>query len=144
VRGLGEHPLWKRGLSQGGRCASLADRKTSVLPWLLTICADGNLADEAPGDIEDVVGYHCTEGVCLKGQCGDGVHDTTEESDDGEANSDAAPNACRSGCVLPRCGDGATSAATVFHAVGASHRTWISVAAWAAAWTSSTCRRCPR
>lgn len=38
--------------------------------------------------------------------CGDGVVGPGEECDDGAANSDAAPNACRSSCALPRCGDG--------------------------------------
>ncbi|TVQ99889.1 MAG: hypothetical protein EA398_11850 [Deltaproteobacteria bacterium] len=40
--------------------------------------------------------------------CGDGVvnEDLGEECDDGEANSDRLPNACRTDCTLPRCGDG--------------------------------------
>lgn len=38
--------------------------------------------------------------------CGDGVVDPGEACDDGDANSDTAPDACRTDCTLPRCGDG--------------------------------------
>lgn len=38
--------------------------------------------------------------------CGDGVVDPDEECDDGAANSDTAPDACRTTCVLPACADG--------------------------------------
>lgn len=37
--------------------------------------------------------------------CGDGVVDTTEGCDDGPANSDTAPGACRADCRPPACGD---------------------------------------
>lgn len=37
--------------------------------------------------------------------CGDGVIEGTEACDDGLENSDIAPDACRSDCTLPRCGD---------------------------------------
>jgi cysteine-rich repeat protein len=41
--------------------------------------------------------------------CGDGVLDPRcEECDDGTANSDTAPDACRMNCRLPHCGDGTT------------------------------------
>lgn len=40
--------------------------------------------------------------------CGDGVVDPEEACDDGDANSDEAPDACRTTCVLPACGDGVT------------------------------------
>lgn len=42
--------------------------------------------------------------------CGDGRLDPGEECDDGEANSDAAPDACRSTCLLASCGDAVTDA----------------------------------
>jgi cysteine-rich repeat protein len=42
--------------------------------------------------------------------CGDGVTDADEACDDGEANDDAAPDACRTDCSLPACGDGVTDA----------------------------------
>ena len=38
--------------------------------------------------------------------CGDGVPQPPEECDDGPANSDTAPDACRADCTLHRCGDG--------------------------------------
>jgi len=38
--------------------------------------------------------------------CGNGILEEFEECDDGEANSDAEPEACRTNCRLPWCGDG--------------------------------------
>jgi len=38
--------------------------------------------------------------------CGDGQLDGSEECDDGPANSDVTPDACRTDCTLPSCGDG--------------------------------------
>jgi hypothetical protein len=38
--------------------------------------------------------------------CGDGVPEGDEECDDGAANSNTAPDACRLDCTRPRCGDG--------------------------------------
>ena len=40
--------------------------------------------------------------------CGDGVQQFGEACDLGIGNSDVAPNACRSDCTLPSCGDGVT------------------------------------
>ncbi len=57
-----------------------------------------------------VCGNGCTlrftqcEGVLST--CGDGTVDAGEECDDGAANSDNTPNACRTNCRLPSCGDG--------------------------------------
>ena len=46
----------------------------------------------------------CTPGVAV---CGDGtLHPQCEQCDDGVGNSDVAPDACRTDCTLPRCGDG--------------------------------------
>ena len=39
--------------------------------------------------------------------CGDGVRQGVEECDEGASNSDTMPDACRTDCTLPRCGDGA-------------------------------------
>ena len=47
--------------------------------------------------------------LCLPSvaQCGDAiVHPACEQCDDGPANSDTAPDACRTNCLLPRCSDG--------------------------------------
>ena len=47
----------------------------------------------------------CTRAVAV---CGDGAVDPRclEACDDGAANSDTAPDACRTDCTLARCGDG--------------------------------------
>ncbi len=42
--------------------------------------------------------------------CGDGVVQPDEACDDGDANSDVAPDACRLDCTLPACGDGVVDA----------------------------------
>ncbi len=39
-------------------------------------------------------------------RCGDGIVDPHEECDDGPANSDTRPNACRTSCRRAYCGDG--------------------------------------
>jgi len=52
----------------------------------------------------------CTPGVA---SCGDGVrHPQCEECDDGAANSDTVPDACRTDCRRPRCGDGVVDGAS--------------------------------
>ena len=38
--------------------------------------------------------------------CGDGVQQVPEQCDNGVANSDVAPDACRTDCTTSRCGDG--------------------------------------
>lgn len=67
-------------------------------------CDDGN-AESCDG---------CSSSCALEpgATCGDGVRDRAcgEECDQGLANSDAAPNACRTDCTLSRCGDGAVDA----------------------------------
>ncbi len=63
--------------------------------------------EDAPNDARGVlrsavyadIGAHQTE-------CGDGVLDSNEVCDDGEANSDSVPDACRSSCETAGCGDG--------------------------------------
>jgi cysteine-rich repeat protein len=41
--------------------------------------------------------------------CGNGVREPTEQCDLGAGvNSDTAPDACRTNCILPHCGDGVT------------------------------------
>jgi len=46
--------------------------------------------------------------TCHRAICGDGIAEDQEECDNGNANSDVAPDSCRSVCVLPRCGDDVT------------------------------------
>ena len=92
---------------KGWTCADVAGDQTCVLPIQLTICSDQGLAEGDICDNGDAQGYHCHGEICIKGECGDGVRDSTEECDDGEAgNSDTTPDACRSSCHRARCGDG--------------------------------------
>jgi cysteine-rich repeat protein len=76
-------------------------------------CDDGNLASgDGCSDVCDVEpGYACYElssgpSMC-SATCGDGLVDTGagEECDDADANSDTAPDACRTRCVRAFCGD---------------------------------------
>jgi len=59
-------------------------------------CDDGNAIN----------GDGCTD-QCVLEFCGDGVVNDggVEQCDDGPANSDSTPNACRADCTLPTCGD---------------------------------------
>jgi hypothetical protein len=51
----------------------------------------------------------CTAGCrCAPPACGDGIAQPPEACDDGPANSDSAPDACRSNCRASVCGDGVT------------------------------------
>jgi MYXO-CTERM domain-containing protein len=63
-------------------------------------CDDGN--DNALDDCPDG-----PTGTCLAAACGDGFVQTgVEECDDGPMNSDTEPDACRTWCGPPQCGDG--------------------------------------
>ncbi|HEV8323212.1 MAG TPA: hypothetical protein VG389_16470 [Myxococcota bacterium] len=44
--------------------------------------------------------------TCTLSFCGDGNIDAGEDCDGGLANSDYTPDACRTSCVIPTCGDG--------------------------------------
>jgi cysteine-rich repeat protein len=63
-------------------------------------CDDGNLrgCDGCDANCKLEPGYLCGDGV-RSADCG-------EECDDGPGNSDSVPNACRTDCRLPHCGDG--------------------------------------
>ncbi len=61
-------------------------------------------------DAQDTDTDEDTDTVLVGPSCGDGVVDDGEACDDGEANSDTAPDACRTTCTLPTCGDGVTDA----------------------------------
>jgi cysteine-rich repeat protein len=67
-----------------------------------------NVWESVNGAAANIVGL-CTPSVA---QCGDGTRVADcEECDDGAANSDVAPDACRSNCTIPRCGDGVADVA---------------------------------
>ncbi len=62
---------------------------------------------------DDARGYANVASLCTPDVhvCGDGVLDPRcEECDAGAANSDTTPNACRTSCELPHCGDGVADA----------------------------------
>jgi MYXO-CTERM domain-containing protein len=76
-------------------------------------CDDGNIVPEDGCDpsCQIEAGWSCFEPPSSASQCtntcGDGVIDyPAEQCDDGEANNDTAPNACRAVCTAPACGDG--------------------------------------
>lgn len=76
---------------------------------LAPICGDGSL--NAPSEICDDGNRDGGDGcsaTCASDTCGDGVlqPELEEQCDDGEANSDSAPDACRTNCRRARCGDG--------------------------------------
>ncbi len=86
-----------------------------------SLCGDGVREDPEECDDADL-GATCvdlghTEGTptCTLGctlddstcaDCGNDQVEAPEECDDGAANSDVVPDACRSNCRLPSCGDG--------------------------------------
>ncbi len=70
-------------------------------------CGDEVVQDgEACDDGNRVNDDECTN-ACEYGSCGDGITQTVlgEECDDGEANSNTEPDACRVDCLAPTCGD---------------------------------------
>jgi hypothetical protein len=83
-----------------------------LLPVLLLLL----LASACPGSASKPCGEgYCPsdrmcspEGLCVppSPRCGDGIVDPGEGCDDGDANDDAVPDACRSDCQPHRCGDG--------------------------------------
>lgn len=102
-------------------CAALCTFDTSpceAADW----CGDGTRQAPEECDTLDLDGQTCESqgrnGGTLSCQvdcqfdlsqcdgCGDGELEGLEECDDGQANSDTAPDACRTDCRLARCGDG--------------------------------------
>jgi cysteine-rich repeat protein len=70
---------------------------------------DGNVLVQCAQNIQ--IRAECTQGSCdpvlaiCVGVCGDGTVDPAEACDDGRNNSDITPNACRTDCTAPICGD---------------------------------------
>ena len=84
-----------------------ACRSTCTLPY----CGDGVVdSDEECEDGNTLAGDGCEPDCTItdadEGLCGDGIVQDTEDCDDGLANSDTAPDACRTTCASPSCGDG--------------------------------------
>ncbi len=76
----------------------------------------GELCDDDNDDAGDGCDRECIleRGWSCYGQpsfcstCGNGEIDGLEQCDDGDRNSDTAPDACRRDCTYPICGDGVT------------------------------------
>ncbi|MFT4703930.1 MAG: cysteine-rich repeat protein [Bradymonadia bacterium] len=78
-----------------------------VLSVTAAACGDGNVDENEECDDGNTDGGDgCTE-ICTSEFCGDGLLDETagEQCDDGDANSNTTPDACRETCALARCGD---------------------------------------
>ncbi|HXC51254.1 MAG TPA: DUF4215 domain-containing protein [Candidatus Limnocylindrales bacterium] len=71
----------------------------------------GNGVKEGAEECDDHNSVDCDgcSALCLTEFCGDNIRcPNTEECDDGVDNSDTTPNACRTTCKNPKCGDGVT------------------------------------
>ena len=70
-------------------------RRVTIL-FLLAWAASGCGGDKSSGGNNN-------DPLC---ECGNGVIECEEACDDGEANSDTEPDACRTNCIRAGCGDG--------------------------------------
>lgn len=72
--------------------------------------ADGGSSDAAPSDaamVDSAIGDGGVDAGSDSGiACGNGIAEGDEECDDGAANSDVTPDACRLDCTKAQCGDG--------------------------------------
>jgi hypothetical protein len=83
----------------------VANGSCSELPW---VCGDdvAEGPEECDGADDGACPGPCTLDCTCEPVCGDGALQTGEECDDGPANSDTLPDACRTDCTSARCGDG--------------------------------------
>jgi cysteine-rich repeat protein len=76
---------------------------------LVPVREAGGTCDVAGVTSRCVPGLTCNRGLCQTPfTCGNGQLDAGEQCDDGAANSDTAPDACRTHCARAHCGDGVT------------------------------------
>ena len=99
---------------QPNRCATTCQ---SLTP---SVCGNGII--EAGEDCDDAGESATCNASCTFAVCGDGVLNASagEACDDGAANSDTAPNACRTDCREPTCGDGVADAGEACDTAGNS------------------------
>ena len=85
-----------------------ADPRDACLPGcLLAHCGDGFVREDGSEECDDgntFSGDGCNA-VCLLERCGNGIIEGDEECDSGEGLSDVLPDACRTTCTRPFCGD---------------------------------------
>ena len=93
-----------RALEDGLADISPTEDATSDLSDLMA-SEDSAEEDGAPTEPEDGVAPDAEASFC-----GDGVLDPDEECDEGDANSDTEPDACRTTCLAAHCGDGVVDA----------------------------------
>lgn len=74
-----------------------------ALCWVA--CADAPGGEDAADDVGDSPPVTYVDGT-PSGACGDGTVDENEGCDEGEANANDRPDACRLDCLPARCGDG--------------------------------------
>ena len=74
---------------------------------ITTTCGNGVVNGNEECDDGNTVDTDDCSNAC-ESNCGNGTLNGTEECDDGASNSDTAPNACRTDCTDPSCGDSVT------------------------------------
>ncbi len=100
---MGTTTFWVSAIDEAGNCGPPA---TFDIVVDIASCGDGTVdpgeeCDDANTDQDD----DCI--ACQDAECGDGyVWTGNEACDQGDDNSDTEPNACRTDCTDPRCGDG--------------------------------------
>ncbi|HEY2773312.1 MAG TPA: DUF4215 domain-containing protein [Candidatus Binatia bacterium] len=71
-------------------------------------CGDGIKQPDEECDDGNVANCDGCSSFCEIEFCGDSIVQCNEQCDDGPDNSDTTPDACRTSCENPRCGDGVT------------------------------------
>lgn len=95
-------------VAAGEVCDTAGDTATCDGDCTAVGCGDG-YANAAAGEMCDTGGNSATcDADCTPATCGDAFHNSAagEGCDAGSANSDTQPDACRTDCRLPFCGDG--------------------------------------
>ncbi len=86
-------------------CADKRCRKECKQTAKQTFKADKSECKAAFSECKPCCKSTADSDTCSVPVCGDGVQAATEECDQGAANSDTAPNTCRTDCTLFGCGD---------------------------------------
>ena len=92
------------GDEDGDGSADCADSDCATVDGCFEVCDDG--VDNNGDGTTDCADPTCSDAVVCESFCGDGVVDAGEGCDNGEANSDIDPDACRNNCQPAFCGDG--------------------------------------